>query len=254
MVPAGFDMTGKVALLTGAGRGIGLAIAKQFAAAGCAVAIQDIDLSVAQTAATEIERVGGRAMAIDGDAGDLALAARCVAAVQRELGGLHVLVNNAAIQQRADWLTQDPAEMLHTLSTNLVSPILFCRAAVPIFRAQRWGRILNIGSIQGRSGNIGMLPYSLSKSALATFTKALARELGRDGITVNCIAPGWIASTLRNRNDFSSEQDKKDKGKRLTAGRVGEPEDMAGMALTLCTDAGAYVTGQTIYVDGGMSA
>src|SRR5687767_10462136 len=131
MAAPNFDMTGKVALLTGAGRGIGLAIAKAFAGAGCTVAIQDIELDVAEAAIEEIKQAGGRAIALGGDATDHTLPPRCVTEVIAKLGGLHVLVNNAAIQQRVSWLEQDPAEMLSTLSANIISPILFCRAVTP---------------------------------------------------------------------------------------------------------------------------
>ena len=254
MATPSFDMTGKVALLTGAGRGIGLAIAEAFAAAGCTVAIQDVDQAVASAAAQQIERAGGRAIGIAGDATDLAYAATCVAEVEQRLGGLHVLVNNAAIQDRVNWLEQPPEDILRILSANVVAPVMFCRAAVPIFVKQHWGRIVNLGSIQGRTGNLGMLPYSLSKAAIPKMTKALARAYGKEGITVNCIAPGWIASTHRNRNDFANEEEKVRGGQRVTVGRVGEPQDIAGTALLLCTAAGEYITGQTIYVDGGMSA
>jgi len=252
--PIRFDLTGKVALLTGAGRGIGLAIARTFAAAGCAVAIQDIELAVAQEAAQSIETAGGRAIALDGDAGDLSLAKRVIESVTAQLGGVHILVNNAAIQRSVSWLEQDGEEMVKTLTTNVVSPILFCQAVTPIFRNQQWGRIINIGSIQGIRGNQHMLPYSLSKAAVSTMTRAMARDLGRDGITVNCIAPGWIAGTHRNRRDFQSNDDKLGKGNHIPTGRVGEPEDLAGIALLMATDAGSYMNGQTCYVDGGMSA
>lgn len=247
-----FDMTGRVALITGAGRGIGLAIGKLLAEHGAAVAIQDIDPAVAEAGAKQINDAGGRAIGLAGDVGDLAYPAACIAETVSKLGGLHVLVNNAAIQHRTPWLEEKPADLVRVLTTNIVSPILFCQAAVPIFKAQHWGRIVNVGSIQGLSGNAHMLPYSLSKSAVATMTKALARDLGHDGITVNNLAPGWI-NTHRNREDFADDDDKRSKGKRVLLGRVGEPEDLAGTALLLCTKAGEYITGQTIIVDGGIT-
>jgi NAD(P)-dependent dehydrogenase (short-subunit alcohol dehydrogenase family) len=247
-----FDMTGRVALITGAGRGMGLAIGKAFATKGCAVAIQDIDKAAAAEAATAISDAGGRAIAVVGDVSDLAYPASCVADVLAKLGGLHVLVNNAAIQHRKPWIDERAEDFMHVLSTNIVSPILFCQAAVPIFKEQRWGRILNVGSIQGFGGNANMLPYSLSKSAMVTMTKALARDLGRDGITVNNLAPGWM-NTYRNRNDFADENDKEEKGKRVLLGRIGEAEDVTGAALLLCSKAGEYITGQTITIDGGIT-
>ncbi|HLL91048.1 MAG TPA: SDR family NAD(P)-dependent oxidoreductase [Tepidisphaeraceae bacterium] len=248
-----FNLSGKVALLTGAGRGIGLGIAKALAAHGAAVAIQDVDVDVAAAEAEAILTAGGRAVAIGGDVTDLGLAGRVVKETVQQLGGLHVLVNNAAIQKPVHWLDQPPEEMATYLTTNVVGPIAFCQHAVPVLRQQRWGRIVNIGSIQGAGGNAAMLPYSLSKAALVTLTKALARDLAKDNVTVNLISPGWI-NTYRNRDDFPTEQVKEDKGRHVPLGRVGEPADFGGVAVLLCSDAGAYITGQVIGVDGGMSA
>lgn len=252
--PVDFRMDGKVALLTGAGRGIGLAMARALAAAGCAVAIQDVELAVAEAEAASINASGGRAIALDGDVLDLHLPARAVADVVTRLGGLHVLINNAAVQEYRHWLECPAEEMERQLRADLVAPILFCQQAVPIFRKQQWGRIVNIGSIQQQRGNPHMLAYSLSKAALEKVTVALARDLGAGQITVNLIAPGWV-HTHRTRNDFASDQDKAEKGKRAAPlARIGEPSDFAGITLLLCSDAGSYITGQTVYVDGGMSA
>jgi NAD(P)-dependent dehydrogenase (short-subunit alcohol dehydrogenase family) len=248
-----FRLDGRVALLTGAGRGIGLAMAKALATAGCAVAIQDIDLEVARAEAKKINEQGGRAIALGGDVCDLSLPAKLVAEVVRELGGLHVLVNNAAIQDEKHWMKVTAEEMQQQIRADLVSPILFCQLVTPIFRKQRWGRIVNLGSVQQRAGNPDMLPYSLCKAAVEKLTTALARDLAGDQITVNLIAPGWI-NTYRNEHNFSSPQDKAEKGKRVVPiGRVGEPSDFAGVILLLCSDAGEYITGQWIYVDGGLS-
>jgi NAD(P)-dependent dehydrogenase (short-subunit alcohol dehydrogenase family) len=251
---ANFRMDNRVALITGAGRGIGLAMAQTLAAAGCAVAIQDIELDVAEAEVAKLTSAGHRAIALGGDVLDLDLPKRAVAEVVERLGGLHVLINNAAIQQPNYWLDATPAEMERQLRADLVTPILFCQQAVPIFRRQQWGRIINLGSIQQKGGNPKMLAYSLSKAGLERMTMALARDLGAGQITVNLIAPGWI-HTHRTRNDFASLADKAEKGKNCAPlGRVGEPTDFAGITLLLCSDAGAYITGQTIYVDGGMSA
>jgi NAD(P)-dependent dehydrogenase (short-subunit alcohol dehydrogenase family) len=249
-----FRMDHRVALITGAGRGIGLAMARALAGAGCAVAIQDIDLPVAQAEADRINAAGGRAIALGGDVLDLNLPQRAVAEVVAKLGGLHVLINNAAIQQPRHWLESSAEEMERQLRADLVAPILFCQQVVPIFRKQQWGRIINMGSVQQQKGNPTMLAYSLSKAALEKMTTALARDLGAGQITVNLIAPGWT-HTFRTQKDFTSAQDKAEKGKRAAPlGRVGEPTDFEGIVLLLCSDAGAYITGQSIYVDGGMSA
>ena len=144
-------------------------------------------------------------------------------------------------------------EIQKQFDCDLLVPILLCRHAVPHMKAKQWGRIINLGSIQQRNANPHMLPYSLSKAAMEKFTMALARDLARDQITVNCIAPGWI-NTWRNRDDFRNEQEIKQKGKHIPLGRIGQPEDFGGIAVLLCSDAGSYITGQTIFVDGGLSA
>jgi len=246
-------MDGRAALITGAGRGIGLGITRALASAGCAVAIQDIDADVARAEAEAIERAGGRAIAIGGDIADLSLPHRLVEQTVRQLGGLHVLVNNAAIQIEKDWLELSLDQITGQVNADLIAPLLLCQRAVPVFRGQRFGRIINIGSIQQKSGNPAMLPYAMSKAALENMTKGLARELAPEGITVNLLAPGYF-NTWRNRDQFRTPQDLVDRGRTyVPMGRIGEPHDCAGIALVLASDAGGYVTGQTIYVDGGMS-
>ena len=246
-------LTGKAALITGAGRGIGLGIARALAAADCAVAIQDIDLDVARAEADAIARSGGKAVALGGDVTDLALSKEAIRQTVHKLGGLHILVNNAAIQIQKEWTDLSVDEIARQVNADFVSPILLCQQAVAIFRPQRFGRIINVGSIQQRSGNPDMLAYSMSKAALDNLTKGLARVLAPEGITVNLLAPGYF-NTWRNRHDFKSPQDLIDRGREyVPVGRIGEPEDCAGIAVLLASDAGAYITGQTIYVDGGMS-
>lgn len=248
-----FSMAGRVALVTGAGRGIGLGIAKALASAGCAVAIQDIDVDVASAEADAMNQAGGSAVALGGDITDLDLAPRAVAETMQKLGGLHVLVNNAATQVAKDWTEQSVQEITGQVNADFIAPILFCQQAVPIFRRQRWGRILNIGSIQQKFGNPGMMPYAMCKAALDNMNKSLARGLARDGITVNLLAPGWF-NTYRNRDDFRKPEDLVQKGQQyVPLGRIGDPRDCGGVALLLCSEAGSYITGQTIYVDGGIS-
>jgi NAD(P)-dependent dehydrogenase (short-subunit alcohol dehydrogenase family) len=245
-----FRMDGRVALLTGAGRGIGLGIAEALASAGCAIAVQDIDEAAAQSAAGKIRSAGARAIALGGDIGDLALPATLIGQTVAQLGGLHVLVNNASIQSHQKWLDVTVEQLESEFRANLFAPILLCQQVAPILRSQRWGRIINIGSVQQRGGNPNMLPYSLTKAAIEKLTTALSRDLVRDQVTVNTIAPGWF-NTLRNQHDFSTPQIVAERGKAVPIGRIGEPEDCAGAALLLCSDAGSYITGQTIYVSGG---
>ena len=246
-------MQGRVALITGAGRGIGQGIARGLASQGCAVAIQDIELDVAQAAVAEIVENGGRAIALGGDIGDPALPETLVEATLRELGGLHVLINNAAIQKEESWLALTPHEMERQWRADVIAPVRLCQLAVPIFRAQKWGRIVNLGSIQGKGGNPGMMPYAMSKAALENMTRGLARDLGPDSITVNMISPGYF-NTWRNRDQFQTPEDFEKRSQWMPLRRIGEPEDCAGLALLLCSAAGSYITGQNIYVDGGLSS
>lgn len=248
-----FRIDGKVALITGSGRGIGMGMAEGLASAGAKVVIQDIDLQVAEETAKRIRDAGGQAFAMPGDLTDMTVAEKLVKDTVNAVGPIDILVNNAAIQSVAPWTEMPVEEMQKQLNTDLLVPILLSRLVLPHMKEQKWGRIVNLGSIQQRGANPSMLPYSLSKAAIEKLTKALARDLAKHGITVNCIAPGWI-NTWRNRNDFKDEEDMKTKGKNVPIGRVGQPGDFGGICLLLCSDAGSYITGQTIFVDGGMSA
>lgn len=247
-----FSLKGRVALITGSGRGIGLGMAKALASAGCAVAIQDIDVGVAEVEASALRKAGAKAIALGGDVTDIALPKYLVNDTVRELGGLHILINNAAIQSAKSWLQCTPDEIEREWRANMTTPILLAQLVVPILREQKWGRIINFGSVQQRHGNPHMLPYALSKSGLENVTRAWARDLAKDGVTVNMISPGYF-NTWRNRDDFKTPQDLIDRGKWIPMQRIGEPEDCAGLAVFLCADAASYITGQTIYVDGGIS-
>ena len=247
------NLAGKVALITGSGRGIGLAIAEGLADCGASVAIHDIDLAIAGAAADRINHRGGTAAAFAGDIRDLTLPERLVREVAGHFKSLHFLFNNASIQSSQPWLELNVATMQAELSANVISPMLFCQAAAPIFKQQHFGRIINLGSIQQVTGNANMLSYSIGKAAIEKLTTALARDLAKDNVTVNCIAPGWIASTLRNEHDFRDDQEKIEAGKKkIPLGRIGEPSDCVGVAVLLCSEAGEYITGQSIYVTGGM--
>jgi len=246
-------LDGRVALITGAGRGIGLGIARALSSAGAAVAIQDLDLDVARAEARNITQQGGRAIAIGGDITELSLPQAAVGQTVRELGGLQILINNAAIQMSKNWMEFTVDQITAQVNADFISPILFCQQAAAVFKPQGFGRIINIGSIQQRVGNPQMLPYAMCKAALENLTRGLARVLAPEGITVNLLAPGYF-NTWRNRDDFKTPQDLIERGRKyVPMGRIGEPQDCAGVALMLCSDAGAYITGQTIYVDGGMS-
>ena len=249
--PPDFNLDGRVALITGAGRGIGLGIAKALASAGCDVAIQDIDEKVARREATALEKGGVRAIALGGDITNVALPNKLVRETVKQLGGLHIVINNASVQSWQHWTKLDVKEFDRTMHANCFTPIRLCQAAEKVLRKQRWGRIMNVGSIQQLTGNETMLAYAMSKAALENMTIALARDLAGDGITVNNLAPGYFR-TIRNPQ-LASAQGRRKAGSKIPAGRVGEPGDVGGIALALCSEAGQYITGQTIYVDGGIS-
>ena len=248
-----FSLKGRVALITGAGRGIGLAMAQALAGAGAAVVIQDIDHDVAESEADAIREAGAKALAIGGDIRDVVAAATWVDKSIAHFGGIHILVNNAAIQTAVHWEKQAISEMREQFDANFFTPIRLCQQVIPHFRAQRWGRIINIGSIQQRRGNPTMPAYSLTKAALDAFTRGIARDVAGDQITANLIAPGYF-NTYRNRGHLKTPDDVAAAGMRLPMKRLGEPRDCAGLTLLLCSEAGAYITGQSILVDGGMGS
>ena len=191
-------------------------------------------------------------MAFGGDLLDLSLPGRLVPDAAEALGGLHILVNNGSIQMRGHWTDATSADVERQLRADLVSPILFCQQVAPIFQRQRFGRIVNVGSIQQRAGNPDMLAYSLSKGALEKLTVGLSRAMAEHNVTVNQIAPGWINHTVRNQDDFPTAEKAARVGKEaVPLGRLGEPGDFAGIALLLCSDAGSYITGQNVFVAGG---
>ena len=244
-----FRVDGKVALITGAGRGIGLAIAQALAEAGAKVAIQDIDHDIAAAEAGKLVDAGGQAIALGGDATKLADVEGWITQTREALGDVDILVNNVSIQASyslEEWPIEEAEKILRT---NVIGPMRLIQLAVPHMRERKWGRILNVGSIQGIKGYPGMLPYSAGKAALHNMTRALARGLGQHGITCNAIAPG-IFNTLRNSETFGKHDihDFKD----LPLRRAGLPDDCAAISLLLCSDAGKYITGDCVSVDGGM--
>lgn len=250
MQSVNFDLSGRVALITGAGRGLGLGMALGLAKHGAAVAIQDIELPVAREAAERIVKEGGRAIALGGDVTDLSICPGLVEQTVAQLGGIHILINNAAIQKRLPWYEMTPEQAMTIWTANLLTPWELCKLVRPHFIRQKWGRIINISSVQSRNRVEQMLAYAMSKAALEYFTRAVARELGPHGVTINGIAPGWM-DTHRNRHDWKSEEEKIEHGKRVPVGRIGRFDDIAGAAVFLASDASSYMTGETIFITGG---
>jgi len=248
MTTLSVDLSGQVALVTGAGRGIGKAIAVRMAASGAAVAVNDIDADSAQRTAQEL---GGRARAFPADVSDPAAVEQMIAAVVREMGGLNILVNNAGIEYKTPILDTPIEEWQRTLAVNLSAAFYTCKAAGPIMRAAGSGVIGNIASIAGHNIPLpNRASYIASKAGLVGFTKECAREFAAFGVRVNAVCPGVIETemTAESRSDASQV------AKWLTdipQGRLGQPDDIAGVVLFLCSDDARYLTGQAINVDGG---
>jgi len=239
----------KVALVTGAARGIGRVIALKFASAGADVAVGDISLEAAEAVAAEIRNMGRRAVAASGSVDKLEDVEAFVAKISSELGRIDILVNNAGITRDTLLLRMKEEEWDSVLSVNLKGAFLCTKAVAKLMIKQRNGRIVNISSVVGLMGNAGQVNYSASKAGLLGLTKSVARELASRNIPVNAIAPGFITTSM---TEVLSENVKKDLMTQIPLGRLGSPEDIANTALFLVSDAASYITGQTIAVDGGM--
>ena len=244
---------GRVAIVTGAARGIGAGTAKRFAEEGAAVAVLDLDEEQAQAAASEL---GGSAKAV-GIGCNVADGASVEAAVDRvleELGGLHVLVNNAGITRDNLLFKMTEDDWDSVMNVHLKGAFLMSRAAQKTFVDQQYGKILNLSSVSA-NGNRGQANYAAAKAGVQGFTRTLALELGRYNVNVNAIAPGFIATDMTDATAKRLGVDVDDFRKAAAASnpikRVGAPEDIAAAAAFLCSDEASYITGQTLYVDGG---
>jgi NAD(P)-dependent dehydrogenase (short-subunit alcohol dehydrogenase family) len=255
-------LAGRNAVVTGAGRGIGLAIAERLAREGADVVIADIDREPAEQEAARLTAKGCAVRAAVTDVADPASVARLAAALATDGRGgfLHILVNNAAILDMTgiDALTLERFEQV--LRVNLTGAVICTMALLPLMTAG-WGRIVNLGSIMGLRGQPDSIPYSTAKGGIASFTRALAADVGRRGITVNAIAPGFIDTRMALLPDGSGHEHETAwfkeiylKHGRILLGRAGRPEDIAGPACFLCSEDSRYVTGQVLLVDGGVSA
>ncbi len=244
----------RVAVVTGGARGIGAAIARRLSADGLAVAVVDLDESASARTADQITAAGGRAIAIGADVSDETAAASAVERAGSELGPVGVLVNNAGIIRDNLIFKMSVDDWDAVLSVHLRGAFLMTRAAQAQMTQARWGRIVNLSSTSAL-GNRGQVNYAAAKAGMQGFTKTLAIELGRFGITANAIAPGFIetdmtrATAARVGADF--EEWKAAAAKEIPVGRIGQPEDIAATASFLCRDEAGFISGQVIYVAGG---
>jgi len=243
------QLANQTAVVTGAGRGIGRAIALKFAAEGADVVVVSRTAENSEKVAAEIRALGRRAWAHAVDVADSAAVAAAGEKILAECGRLDVLVNNAGVTRDGLLMRMSEADWDMVLDTNLKGAFLFTKAFSRAFAKQRGGRIINVASIIGLIGNAGQVNYAASKAGLIGFTKSVARELAGRGVTCNALAPGFIETDM---TAVLNEEIRAELLKKIPLGVFGQAEDIAGAALFLAGPAGRYVTGQVLTVDGGM--
>ena len=244
-------LAGKTALITGATRGIGRAIALRFAAEGADVAFTyRSQHEAAQSLVSELEAMGVRAKAYTSDAASFEDAHKVVEDVKETFGRIDVLVNNAGITKDGLMMRMHEAQWDAVIVTNLKSAFNFIHACTPVMARQRSGSIISMSSVVGVSGNAGQCNYSASKAGLIGLTKSMAKEMGPRGIRANCIAPGFIATDMTGALPENVRQEWE---KQIPLRRGGTPEDVAGVAVFLASDLAGYVTGQVVNCCGGMN-
>ena len=244
------DLTNRVALVTGSGRGIGKAIAMKLAESGAAVVINDVT-DASEVTAQEIQSAGKSALFIKANVSASADVNQMMDKVVAAFGKVDILVNNAGITRDQLTLRMSDEEWDAVLSVNLKSVFLCTRAALKHMLKQRWGRIINISSISGISGNPGQVNYCAAKAGIIGITRTVSKEMASHQITVNAVAPGFIETDMTQK---LPEKLREEVCKRIPAGYIGTPRDVAEAVAFLASDAARYITGQVLCVDGGMTS
>ena len=249
---SGPSLEGQVALVTGSSRGIGAVIARRMALAGAKVALNyNASVDAAIGVRDSIAATGGEAMIIAGDVSDESQAEETIKAVVRHFGRVDILVNNAGIHRDRLLLRMTPADFDEVLQVNLRGAFLCTKYVMPHLIRQHYGRVINMSSVVGLTGNPGQANYAAAKAGLIGFTKAVAREVASRNVTVNAVAPGYIATGMVD--DLSEEQQKQILD-RIPMGRFGTSEDVAETILFLSSKGAGYLTGQVLTIDGGLIA
>ena len=243
-----FDLNNNVAIITGASQGIGRTIAIVFAKSGANVICIARSESKIKELCFEITDQGGQASPIACDVGDGDAFSNAIKSVTNEYGKLDILINNAGITRDALLMRMNDTQWDEVLNTNLKGAFYGMKSAIRPMMKNKYGRIINITSIVGLTGNPGQANYAASKAGLIGMTQSIAKEVGTRGITVNCIAQGWIDTEM---TVDLPEDSKKDLLDRIPIGKIGKPENIAHAAVFLASDEASYITGQTITVDGG---
>ncbi len=244
-------MTSRVALVTGASRGIGRAIAEQLAADGHRVAVNYIrSRDEAEAVAEEIRASGGEAKSVGADVGSDVAVAGLFQEVESSLGPVEILINSAGITRDGLLLRMKVTDWDDVLATNLRSVFLCTKAALRPMVKARWGRVILVTSVAGISGNAGQANYSAAKAGIIGFTKAVAKEVGSRGITVNAVAPGFIETDMTAELDDATRAEVQ---RRVSVGRFGAPQEIASAVGYLAGEQAGYVNGQVVVVDGGLA-
>jgi 3-oxoacyl-[acyl-carrier protein] reductase len=248
----GIDLSGKVALVTGASRGIGAVVAARLAEAGARVGVNYHASSDAATVVVDsIKKAGGEAFLVGGDVSQEDKAEVVIKNLVEHFGGIDILINNAGINKDQLLIRMKPEDFDSVMNVNLRGAFLCTRYAMTHLIRQRSGRVINMSSVVGLSGNPGQANYAAAKAGLVGLTKAVAREVASRNVTVNALAPGYITTAMV---DELSEETQAKILERIPMGRFGTPEDVAEAVVFLCSDGASYITGQVLTIDGGMIA